>query len=76
MQKTLIKILCSVVPVGPVFTQPVSPPTALSLQQQMELEVTKLKMESERRDKRLRFEAEALERKEEKKAEALEKKKS
>src|SRR6218665_1171820 len=73
MQKAFIKILFSIVPVAPVVTQPVSPRTALSLQQLMELEVMKLKMESEERDKRLKFELEALERKEKKEAESLEK---
>src|SRR6218665_3648848 len=75
MQKALIKILLPVVPVAPVVAQPVSPLTALSPQQLMELEVMKLKMESEEKDKRLRFELEALPRKEasekEEKAEAL-----
>src|SRR6218665_3419814 len=75
MQKAFIKILFPVVPVAPVVTQPVSPLTALSPQQLMELEVMKLKMESEERDKRLRFELEALAKKEasekEEKAEAL-----
>ena len=45
MQKALIKILSPVVPVAPVVTQPVSPHTALFPQQQMELELTKLKLE-------------------------------
>src|SRR6218665_3758746 len=58
MQKTFIKILFHVVPVAPVVAQPVSPRTALSPQQLMELEVMKLKMESEEREQRLRFEAE------------------
>src|SRR6218665_3861290 len=75
MQKALIKILLPVVPVAPVVAQPVSPLTALSAQQLVELEVMKLKMESEEKDKRLRFELEALARKEasekEEKAEAL-----
>src|SRR6218665_3915838 len=64
MQKAFIKILFPVVPVAPVVAQPVSPLTALSPQQLMELEVMKLKMESEERDKRLRFEIEALARQE------------
>src|SRR6218665_2719051 len=64
MQKALIKILFPVVPVAPVVAQPVSPRTALSPQQLMELEVMKLKMESEEREKRLSFELEALARKE------------
>src|SRR6218665_1564987 len=73
MQKAFIKILFPVVPVAPVVAQPVSPRTALSPQQLMELEVMKLKMESEERENRLRFELEALERKERKEAESLEK---
>src|SRR6218665_1509232 len=77
MQKAFIKILFSFVPVAPVVAQPVSPRTALSPQQIMDLEVMRLKMESEEREKRLRFELEALERKEaserEEKAEALRK---
>src|SRR6218665_345637 len=64
MQKAFIKILFPVVPVAPVVTQPVSQRTALSPQQLMELEVMKLKMESEEREKRLRFELEALARQE------------
>ena len=36
MQKVLMKILLPVVPVAPVVSQPVSPRTALSPQQQME----------------------------------------
>src|SRR6218665_1444840 len=86
MQKAFIKILFPVVPVAPVVAQPVSPLTALNPQQLMELEVMKLKMESEalekkeafereEKDKRLRFELEALARQEasekEEKAEAL-----
>src|SRR6218665_4110971 len=74
MKKAFIKILFPVVPVAPVVAQPVSTRTALSPQQLMELEVMKLKMESEEREKRLRFESEALERKEKKEAESLEKK--
>src|SRR6218665_977648 len=74
MQKAFIKILFPVVPVAPVVAQPVSPRTALSPQQLMELEVMKLKMESEEREQRLRFELEALERKEKKEAESLERK--
>src|SRR6218665_1811788 len=58
MQKALVKILSSVVPVAPVVTQPISPRTALSPQLQIELEVMKLKMEAEDRDKRLNIEAE------------------
>src|SRR6218665_3300248 len=58
MQKAFIKILFPVVPIAPVVTQPVSPRTAFSPQQLMELEVIKLKMESEEREQRLRFEAE------------------
>src|SRR6218665_2167290 len=73
MQKALIKILFPDVPVGPVVAQTVSPLTALSAQQLMELEVMKLKMESEERESRLRFELEALERKEKQEAESLEK---
>src|SRR6218665_2843227 len=72
MQKTFIKILFPVVPVAPVVAQQVSPRTALSPQQLMELEVMNLKLESEEREKRLRFESEALERKERKETEALE----
>src|SRR6218665_172399 len=64
MQKAFIKILCPIVPVAPAVAQPVSPRTALSPQQLMELEVMKLKIESEERESRLRFELEALERKE------------
>src|SRR6218665_1965428 len=63
MQKPFIKILFPDVPVAPL--------TALSAQQLMELEVMKLKMESEERESRLRFELEALERKEKKEAESL-----
>ena len=63
MQKAFIKILFPVVPVAPVVAQQVSPRTALSPHQLMELEVMKLKMESEEREKRLRFELEALKRK-------------
>src|SRR6218665_3283263 len=74
MQKAFIKILFPLVPVAPVVAQPVSPRTALSPQQLMELEVMKLKMDSEEREQRLRFESEALERKDKKEAEALEKK--
>jgi len=77
MQKAFIKILFPVVPEAPVVTQPVSPRTALSPQQQMELEVMKIKMESEEREKRLRIEAEERkelpEREKEERAEALEK---
>src|SRR6218665_3276022 len=58
MQKAFIKILFPVVPVAPVVAQPVSPLTASSPQQLMELEVMKLKMESDEREQRLRFEAE------------------
>src|SRR6218665_3685876 len=64
MQKALIKILFPDVPVAPVVAQTVSPLTALSAQQLMELEVMKLKMESEEKVKRLRFELEALARQE------------
>ena len=39
MQKAFRKILFPVVPVAPVVTQPVSPRTALSPQQQMEFDV-------------------------------------
>src|SRR6218665_3136610 len=74
MQKAFVKILFPVVPVAPVVAQAVSPRTALSPQQLMELEVMKLKMESEERENRLRFELEALERKEKKEAESLERK--
>src|SRR6218665_2378428 len=84
MQKAFIEILFPVVPVAPVVAQPVSPLTALSPQQLMELEVMRLRMESEEKafereekDKRLRFELEALAKKEasekEEKAEALRK---
>jgi len=71
MQKALIKALSPVVPVAPVVTQPVWSRTALSPQQQMELEVMRLKLESEEREKRLKIVAEALERKEKSEAEAL-----
>jgi len=64
MQNTFIKIVFPDVSVAPVVTQPVSPRTALSPQKQMELEVMKLKMESEKKEQRLKFDAEALERKE------------
>src|SRR6218665_3706794 len=71
MQKALVNILFPVVPVAPVVAQPVSQLTALSPQQLMELEVMRLKMESEEKafereekDKRLRFELEALAKKE------------
>src|SRR6218665_470309 len=64
MQKAFIKILFLVVPVAPVVAQPVSPLTALSPQQLMELEAMKLKMESEERERRLRVELEALARQE------------
>src|SRR6218665_1348424 len=78
MQKAFIKILCPVVSVAPVVAQPVSPRTALSPQQLMEMEVMTLKMESEEREKRLRFELEALARQEaiekQERAEALERK--
>src|SRR6218665_1172337 len=50
MQKAFVKILCPVVPVAPVVAQQVSPRTALSPQQLMELAVMKLKMESEERE--------------------------
>src|SRR6218665_1623544 len=73
MQKAFIKILFPVVPVASVVAQQVSPRTALSPQQLMQLEVMKLKMESEERESRLRFGLEALERKEKKEAESLEK---
>src|SRR6218665_2821608 len=51
MQMAFIKILFPVVPVAPVVAQPVSQRTALSPQQLMELEVMKLKMESEERER-------------------------
>jgi len=44
MQKALVKALSLV---APVVTQPVSPCTALSPQQRMDLEAMKLKMQSE-----------------------------
>ena len=50
MQKALTKALSPVQPVAPVVSQPVSPRTALSPEQQMELEVMKLKMDSEERE--------------------------
>jgi len=50
MQKALMKALSPVQPVAPVVSQPVSPRTALSPEQQMELEVMKLKMDSEERE--------------------------
>jgi len=49
MQKALIKALSLV---APVVTQPVSPRTALSPQQQMELEVLKLRMQSKALEKK------------------------
>src|SRR6218665_2669782 len=52
MQRAFIKILFPVMPVAPVVMQPVEPRTALSPQQQMELEVMKLKFESEEREER------------------------
>src|SRR6218665_628135 len=64
MQKAFIKILFPVVPVAPVVAQPVSPLTALSPQQLMELEVMKLKMESEEKAIERQREAESLVRKE------------
>src|SRR6218665_2539773 len=70
MQKAFIKILFPVVPVAPVVAQPVSPLTALSPQQLMELEVMKLKMESE--EKVFEREEKAIER--QKEAESLAKK--
>ena len=54
MQKALIKALS---PVAPVATQPVSPRTVLFPQKQMELEVMKLKLESEVLEKKERIEA-------------------
>ena len=63
MQKALIKALSPVSPVAPVVTQPVSPRTALSPQQQVELEVMRLKLETEALEKKARIEAETLERK-------------
>ena len=50
MKKAFIEILFPVVPVAPVVAQPVSPLTALCPQQLMELEVMKLKIESEERE--------------------------
>src|SRR6218665_3184 len=74
-QKAFIKILFPVVPVAPVVTQPVSPLTALSPQQLMELEVMKLKMGSEEKAIGGEGEGEYLGRKEaferEERAEAL-----
>src|SRR6218665_3139705 len=60
MQKAFIKILFPDVPVTPVVAQTVPPLTALSAQQLMELEVMKLKMESEEREQN----RQALEKKE------------
>src|SRR6218665_1940113 len=60
MQKAFIKILFPDMPVAPVVAQTVSPLTALSPQQLMELEVMKLKMESEEREQN----RQALEKKE------------
>src|SRR6218665_1519964 len=57
MQKAFIKILFPVGPVAPVVAQPVSPLTALSPQQLVELEVMKLKMESEALERKERQEA-------------------
>src|SRR6218665_3758656 len=74
-QKAFIKILFPDVPVAPVVAQTVSPLTALSAQQLMELEVMKLKMGSEEKAIERQREAESLARKEaferEEKAEAL-----
>src|SRR6218665_4197427 len=67
MQKALVKMLFAVVPVAPAVTQPVSPLTALSPQQLMELEVMKLKMESD--EKAFEREEKAIER--QKEAESL-----
>jgi len=50
MQKVLMKILLPDVPVVPVVSQEVSTRTDLSPQEQMELGVMKLKMESEERE--------------------------
>src|SRR6218665_505603 len=55
MQKALIKALSLV---APVVTQPTSPRTALSPQQQMDLEVMKLRMQSKNLEKMERIEAE------------------
>ena len=44
MQKALMTALSPVQPIAPVVSQPVSPRIALSPEQQMELEVMKLKM--------------------------------
>src|SRR6218665_193128 len=72
MQKALFKTLSPVMPVAPVVTQSVLPRTALSPQQQVELEVMKLKMESEEREEeRQALEKKSIERQE--RAEALEK---
>src|SRR6218665_2294884 len=60
VQKALIKALS---PVAPVVTQPVSPRTALSPQQQMELEIMRLKLDSEALKKKALIESEALEKK-------------
>src|SRR6218665_672691 len=68
MQKAFIKILFPIVPVAPVVTQPVSPCTGLSPQQLMELEVMKLKMESEERAFEREEKAEALKRQEKQEA--------
>jgi len=57
MQKAIIKALSLV---APVVTQPVSPRTALSPQQQMELEVIKMKMQSAALKKQERMRTEAL----------------
>src|SRR6218665_33192 len=78
MQKALIKALS---PVLPVVTQPASPRTALSPQQQMELEVMRMKLEQETLEKKARIEAEERkelhereQRREEQEPQALEKK--
>ena len=58
MQKALGKAMSLA---APVVTQPVSPRSVLSPQQEMELEVMKTKMQSEALEKKARIEAEALE---------------
>jgi len=58
MQKALMKALSPVEPVAPVVSQPVFPRTALSPEQQMELQIMKLKMDSEERERKENIEAE------------------
>src|SRR6218665_130556 len=73
MQKAFINILFPIVLVAPVVTQPVSPRTAVSPQQLMELEVMKLKIEAEERKDLRERELRTQEQERQEKAEALEK---